>query len=96
MPQPILVQVRTPDGKPAAGVPVRFQALIDSNQVQFVVSFVARRNTTTFGNVVADTTGSDGNAGAIVRFGSKVGRSATLITVPSLGLVDTVRFTVTP
>jgi hypothetical protein len=92
----MLVRLRNSDGTPAVGVPVKFQAVIDSSQVQFVVSFVARRNDMTFGNSVTDTTASDGTAGALVRFGSKAGPAAVSITVSSISKVDTTRFTVTP
>src|SRR5690606_17678883 len=94
--QGLVVQVLGEDGRPDAGVDVRFEVLPDP-EMPFVqrmqVGAVAEP---TFGPVAGATTDADGRATVRVRLGERAGPAGVLVSVPLHSLVDTAEYTVPP
>lgn len=91
------VEVRDSTGAPAKGVSLRFEATVASGQPSFRTIVLCRSSDTlcTTGPVL-DLTGTDGHARIFVGFGSTVGVAQVRVSVASLGLADSVTYTITP
>lgn len=94
--QPLMVEVRTTDGAPRAGVAVSFVAMppTDTSRRAERAIVVAPRVTALFAGQTTDTTDAKGRAGVLVQLGTVAGSAAVAIRTPD-GLTDTARFTVT-
>ena len=96
--QALVVEVHGDDGRPAAGLAVRFETTpIDPAQPYWGSSMlVASVESKGFGGISVDTTDERGRALALVHYGTKTGIGRILVKVPELGLVDTAAFTIMP
>jgi WD40 repeat protein len=95
--QALEIRVIGPDGKPAPGTPVLFESeIVGDGPYTTATMLIAPVVSTRFGVVVADTTDGKGQAGVRVRFGSLAGEGGIVVTVPTLGIRDTARYTVQP
>ena len=91
LPQALIVEIHDSTSRIAAGVIVQFKAIIPGNQPPLWVAPLAQQ----FFNVVArDTTDAQGRAQIIVRDGVVAGSALLEVSVPELGLFDTVAYTV--
>lgn len=86
--QGLVIELRGSDGKPAAGVEVRFEAPAASGMS------VARVSDADFGTVATVTTDDKGRATVRVRYGEQVGTAWVAFAVPLYGLADTAQFMV--
>lgn len=92
--QAIVVEVRGDDGAPLTGEVIRFEAgLNPSGHATMLVSHPAARQ---WDLLAVDTVDARGRAAALVQFWTLVGSGSVVVKVPVRGLVDTVRFTVSP
>ncbi|MGH7460858.1 MAG: TolB family protein [Longimicrobiales bacterium] len=89
--QGLVVQVRGADGRPDAGVEVRFDASAQTSLVGVVG--VGQNFPVT---VAGATTDANGRATVLVRFGSRAGDGFVSVAVPLYNLADTARYTVRP
>ena len=96
LPQPLMVEVRTTDGAPRAGVAVSFVAMppTDTSRRAERAIVVAPRATALFAGQATDTTDAQGRAGVLVQLGTVAGNAGVAIQT-SDGLTDTARFIVT-
>jgi hypothetical protein len=94
--QPLMVEVRTTDGAPRAGVAVSFVAMppTDTSRRAERAIVVAPRVSALFAGQTTDTTDAQGHASVLVQLGTVAGLAAIAIRTPD-GLTDTARFTVT-
>ena len=95
---PLALIVGDRSGRPAGGVAVRFEtpSVIDPNDPNsfpFRV-FVAARDSTNFRIALVDTTDAAGAVSVKTQFGQTAGPGDLIVTVPDLGFIDTVRFTI--
>ena len=90
------------NGRPKAGVVVRFEALLvqagdpnasGSPSPSVLVSSLASG---TFVGFISDTTDQNGRASALVQLGTRAGDAGVQIACPEAGLADTAKFTVLP
>jgi hypothetical protein len=105
--QALVVEVRRPDGTPARGAVVRFEARPPADSTRrndFAVYVcplsaqtcgISATGTGTTAQFSADTTDVEGRAKTIVRLGRVAGRAVVRVSVPELGFVDSVSYTVT-
>lgn len=85
------------DGKPAVGAPVLFESGVATvGTSQRPTMLVGPVVSNTFFVAVGDTTDAAGVASVRVRYGTVAGDGKVVVTVPTLGLQDTARYTVTP
>lgn len=95
--QALVVEVRDSTGRPAAGITVRFDALVtDTTSYASYSLELAPLSSSEFRGFVAESTDADGRAVVLVRLGMRAGPAAALVSVPTLGYVDTAAFTVVP
>jgi hypothetical protein len=104
--QALVVEVRRPDGKPAEGAVVRFEAQppADSTRRSEAAVYVCPLSVQTCGasyygtvsQFTTDTTDAEGRAKALIRLGQVAGRAVVRLSVPEFGMVDSTSFTVTP
>lgn len=92
--QALRVEVRGPEGRPAAGQVVRANGVPHPNR--FSEMEVARLEEQHFSEFVTDTTDAAGIVHFRVRMGGFAGPARVVVTVPALGLQDTARFEVLP
>lgn len=94
--QALIIEVR-PNGKPAAGLVVRFQAILSQDPAhQFDPTIMlAPLTSNQFTLFSVDSTDGNGKASVLVQLGGVAGPVGVQISCPELGLVDTVRYTVT-
>jgi len=96
--QALVVQVRDPQQRLAVGAVVRFETTpVDASQAskgyRAYVSPLDQRLPDIF---AVDSTDDGGKARVLVSFGTKAGPASVIVTVPELGLIDTVEYTVLP
>jgi hypothetical protein len=88
------------NGRPRAGVVVRFEGLAvqgnDPNAPPSPGVRVSTVATNDFTGFVSDTTDQNGRASALVQLGTRAGARSVQITCPESGLADTAQFTVLP
>ena len=97
IPQALLVEVRDTTGALApAGTVVRFTAVPTPGRFGASEAIVEALTSTFFSDFASGLTDAAGKAGVLVRLGTKAGTARLVVTVPTLGLEDTARFTVTP
>lgn len=102
--QALVVEVRGAGGALAKGAVVRFAvaASADSSRQFEAPLYVCPLDFTTcdasggYGGVVTDTADANGRAQARVRLGTIAGPAHVVVTVPELGMKDSVPFTVQP
>jgi hypothetical protein len=91
----LLVEVHDSSGGLAPqGTVVRFTGV--PTQTQGPEMFVEALTSTTFSNFATGTTDAAGRAGVLVAFGQVAGKARIAISVPTLDLQDTARYTVQP
>jgi hypothetical protein len=95
--QPLVVEVLE-EGQPRAGIVVRFAALPSSQPARALEKtvLVADANDDAYATELTLSTDADGRARARVALGTVAGGVRVAITVPSLGLSDTARYSVLP
>jgi hypothetical protein len=97
--QALIVAVRSEGGAPAVGKVVRFTSL-GSGQYPFPaqapIIYTAPLASNSFGSFVADTTDESSLAKVLLSFGTKVGEAKLEVSVPEIGLSDTITFTIQP
>lgn len=92
--QALVVEVRDSSGRLAsAGTVVRFES-VASTAFNFE-AFVGPLTSRVFSTFATDETDDNGRAAALIQLGQKAGPARVVVSVPTLGLVDTARFTVT-
>lgn len=97
--QALVVEVRGEDGKPQPGLVVRFEGVPVRTPVvggSPVEMYVARVEDNRLASFMADTTDAQGRVQALVQMGTLAGPARVAITVPTLGLQDTARYTILP
>jgi Tol biopolymer transport system component len=96
--QALVVQIADAAGKPLSGVTVRFAPSTATTGGPFPATIstmaVSRLSATTWATLVADTTDASGTAASLVRMGTLAGAGLIIVNAPTLGLVDTARFTI--
>lgn len=98
---PVVAEVRRANGRLAAGVEVRFEALPDNAAIpgwMYICkgSSSAACGVSSFQRVLTDTTDAEGRVEMFVRTGFTSGPARILVTVPQLGFLDSAKFTVLP
>ena len=91
LPDPLVVEVRSADGRARPGVAVLF----DGSGGRGGGVYFGRTAAET-ALALVDTTDGQGRARAYVRLGFRAGVTGVVVTAPALGLTDTVRYTVRP
>lgn len=91
--QGIVAEVRHKNGDLFTDVLVRFSALPAD---RYLVGVALAEPSSGFDSAAAVLTNARGRATALVRFGQRLGPTAVEISVPRLGLADTIAFTVNP
>jgi TolB protein len=97
--QALVVEIRGDDRKPLAGVPVRFEGVGHPGGPQYnpqMEAYLVRVDGTQLLSFIADTTDAQGRVQALVQLGQVAGPARIVVTVPTLGVQDTARYTVTP
>jgi len=94
LPQALIVEVHDSTSKLATGVTVRFKSIIATSPVNQPTLWVTPISSQTFNVLAVDTTDAQGRARTLVRFGAVVGTAGVEVSVPELGLIDTVSYTV--
>lgn len=95
--QALVVEVRGDDGKPIPGLPVRFEGIAHpAPYTQEMEAYVGRVEESRTFAFIADTTDAEGRVQVMVQMGRLAGPARIAVTVPTLGMQDTARFTVTP
>lgn len=91
--QALVVEVRDSSGRLAsAGTVVRFESVASTG---FIEALVGPLTSPVFSTFATDETDDNGRAVAVIQLGQKAGPARVVVSVPTLGLVDTARFTVT-
>jgi hypothetical protein len=94
--QALVVEVRDSSGSLApAGTVVRFSSVLGP-EFRGPEVFVEPLTSTYFGTFATGTTDQAGRTGVLVKLGTIAGPARLVVTVPTLALEDTARFTVTP
>ncbi|HXC25116.1 MAG TPA: hypothetical protein VNU46_04310, partial [Gemmatimonadaceae bacterium] len=102
--QPLIVVVHDSTGAVVPlGTVVRFQTgpVIDTASGQSPsgappTAFVEGFTSNTFDVLATGTTDASGRTGVMVKLGMHAGPASVVVTVPTLGIIDTARFTVQP
>lgn len=95
--QALVVELIGDDGKPRAGVPVRFESTVaGSGWNARPTVLVSEVETGAFRGEVTDTTDDEGRAYARVQLGTVAGPGAVVATVPTVGLQATASYTIRP
>lgn len=97
LPDPVIVRVLGSNGRPRAGVTVRFEANIASAGYEprpWV--WLGAVDGPGYAMQSVATTDGNGNASVRVRFGTRAGEGGMTVIVPALGFQDTVSFTIQP
>ena len=96
--QALVVEIRDSAGAIAPGKTVRFEALrsTDPKRANESSVLLATLASTVYSTFTADAADSSGRAKTLIAFGTIVGRVFVRVTVPELGVVDTVGFSVLP
>jgi hypothetical protein len=98
--QALVVEVRDTLGVVQTGLTTLFHGLPDTSSEalgqQTYTMVVSRVDDDTFVPLISDTTDSKGRAAALIAFGGVAGPGGIIVTVPELGLADTVNFTKDP
>ena len=96
--QGLVVEIRDSAGAIAPGKTVRFEALrsTDPKRANESSVLLATLASTVYSTFTADAADSSGRAKTLIAFGTIVGRVFVRVTVPELGVVDTVGFSVLP
>jgi Tol biopolymer transport system component len=96
VPQALLVEVHDSTGNPTpAGTVVRFTPMPGAT-FRGPEVLVEALTATSFGSFATGATDGAGKAGVFVRLGSTAGPGRLAVAVPTLGLEDTVRFSIKP
>ena len=95
--QALIVEIRDSTGRVQPGVGISFAALppADTARAHETTMFMAWPPTAAFRAAVALTTDSVGRAQTLIGLGTVAGPTGIVVSVASLGIVDTVRYTVT-
>lgn len=98
--QALVVEVRDTTGAPLTAATMRFESLV------YMPAFPDCCQTSTMLLIgltsqlpvplLADTTNSQGRVAVLVAFGARAGPGGIIVSVPELGLVDTVTFSIDP
>ena len=96
--QPLLIEVRNPDGRLARNVVVRFSGLPISGGGQNppLSLGVGPIGQEPIRGEMIDTTDGSGQASAMIGWGAFAGPGAVEVTVPDLGFADTAHYTIQP
>lgn len=95
--QALAVELIGDDGRPRAGVPVRFEASMVTGSWGLTPSVhVSEVETDAFRDAVTDTTDAQGRAYARVKLGTVAGPGSVVAAVPTLGLQTTAGYTIRP
>jgi hypothetical protein len=94
--QSLTVQVR-PNGRPVAGLVVRFQGIPSQNpsRQNDPTVLMASLTSNQFSSFAVRETDANGKASVLVQLGAVAGTVGIEVACPELGLVDTVHYTVT-
>jgi hypothetical protein len=93
--RPLIVEVHDSSGAPAPiGTVVSFGAMY--SQQAGPEAWVQALTTTTYSYFATGTTDAAGRTAVLVRLGTTSGTARVVITVPTLNILDTARFTVKP
>ena len=90
--QALIVEARGDWGTPASGKVVRFETSFPAKAYVLISSLTSNQ----FAGFVAVTADDKGKASALLNMGTVAGEAKLLVSVPELGLLDTVRITVLP
>ena len=99
LPRALFAHVVASDGKPASGIDVTFTATRRSPNAVTPIAptlVMSMSATGSFSSPVVATTNAQGDASVFVRTGTVAGTGTVVITVPTLGLTDTAKYTVQP
>lgn len=92
LPQPVVVELRN-NGKPVVGEVIRFErASIAGGNAAFLGIILDPPNN--FAGLAFDTTDANGRASVRLQLGADLGMAGLKVSVPSLGIADTARFTI--
>ncbi|HEX7942520.1 MAG TPA: hypothetical protein VF488_11985 [Gemmatimonadaceae bacterium] len=92
--EPLVVEIRDSTSKRVVGATVQFKSIIDPldpRRVPFV--FVAPLTETAYTSLASDVTDSLGRARTLLTYGFEPGTARLEVSVPQLGVVDTLVFT---
>ncbi|HEY3745501.1 MAG TPA: hypothetical protein VGL17_04625 [Gemmatimonadaceae bacterium] len=93
--RPLIVEVHDSSGAPAPiGTVVSFSAMY--SQQAGPEAWLQALTTTTYSYFATGTTDAAGRTAVLVRLGTTAGTARVVITVPTLNILDTARFTVKP
>lgn len=96
LPQALIVEVHDSTGALVpAGTVVRFSSVLRSPPLGVEV-YVQPLTTQSFGTFATGSTDAAGRASVLVKFGTLAGTGRIAISVPTLALLDTARYTITP
>ena len=93
----LVVEVHDSTGSAApAGTVVRFTSVPTTIQYRGMEALVEPLTSTYYSNFASGLTDAQGKTGVLVQLGTVAGPARLVVSVPTLGLEDTVRFTVSP
>lgn len=94
--QALIVEARDADGRIATGLTVRFTALFPNAQQPNPVIFLGQLPPPSFATSATDTTDSEGQAGVLLTMGPLAGDAMLQVSVPEIGITDTLVIAVLP
>jgi hypothetical protein len=95
--QPLVVEFRSPAGRPQEGVPIEFLSLPISADSPWARSmYIARTDGGFFTGFQVDTTDNDGRARVLISMNKFAGAGGIEVSVPSAGDFDTAHYTIRP
>lgn len=96
LPTPLLVEVHDAGSRPQSGVKVRFEGTRPGSATAPPSAYPGAAPASPLNLMLEVTSDAAGRAQAYVLLGNRAGPAGIVVSVPSLGSVDTVRFTVRP
>jgi WD40 repeat protein len=93
--QAVVVEVRNGSSRVATGVTVRFKGIV-AQPLNLPSVFVSPISQQGFSDSASDVTDAQGRAKTLVHLGISIGTALLEVSVPELGLVDSVSFTIKP
>lgn len=94
--QALRVRARGERGEPAKGRVIRFESVFSAFPAATAFVLLSPLTSNQFGSLVAATADDEGTASALLQMGNIAGEARVVVSVPELGLRDTVRFNVLP
>lgn len=94
--QPLILEARHADGTLASGLEVRFKSLFPNKQQPNPLVFLGQLPSPNFPTAAADTTDTEGRASVLLTMGPLAGDAHLQVSVPELGIADTLVIAVLP